>query len=375
MIRIDFSDGWSFQKIEPKNFLEQSNENTLPVVLPHDAMIREERREENISGAAGGYYPGCNCIYKKKFWCSEEYAGKTVLAEFEGVMRSCIVYLNGSFVASNKYGYIGFYADLTKYLEFGKENYLEVKVFNESQPAERWYSGTGIYRPVALLVGEEIHIAADGVKISTPEVSADVSSIQTEIHIDNNSAVRHTLTVNTEVVDSKDTVVAAEKSEMTLLPGENEIQYQTIYVKNPELWSVDSPNMYTLRVVLTEESKQWDTAVEHFGIREFRLDPVYGLRLNGEPIKLRGSCIHHDHGVLGAAAFARAEERKVELSKAAGFNALRISHHPASKALLEACDRHGMLVMEETFDCWFNGKVYFPYSVDFADTWEKFLKQ
>lgn len=370
MIRIDFSKDWVYQKAITASIVDIRLSEMISVTLPHDAMIKESRNHGNPSGAAGGYYPGFNCIYTKRFHVLESDAGKTVLLEFEGVMRSCVVFLNGNFVASHKYGYTGFYADLTPVIEFGQDNILEVKVYNGSQPADRWYSGTGIYRPVSLLIGDMVHIAEDGVKITTTEVDNDVAAVHIEILIKNKSLTRRKIQVCTQFRNAEHGLVSEQHSELTLLPQEDTVQHQTIYVREPQLWSIENPNLYDCNISLIEDGQVLDTAEEYFGIRYFCLDPVFGLRLNGKQINLRGACIHHDNGVLGAATFSRAEERRVELSKAAGFNALRISHYPISKSMLEACDRLGMLVMEETFDCWFTDKVSYPYSVDFADCWE-----
>lgn len=372
MIRQSFNNGWMVKK-NPWGRKEDSQGEYAfhPVTLPHDAMIAERRDPGNPSGTSGGYYPGFNYTYVKKFFVPETYAGKTVLLEFEGVQQSCVVSVNSHFAGSNHYGYTCFAVDIAPYLQFGQENTVTVRVRSGSQPAARWYSGAGIYRPVFLLVGGEVHIGRNGLRISTPDVAEDVSTVQTEIHVSYTGTVTRTVDVCTELIGPDGAPAAQEVSKLTLKPGAEETLFQRIYLREAKLWSLEEPNLYICSITLREGEETCDVASEHFGIREIKMDPVHGLRLNGKRVMLRGACYHHDNGVLGAATFARAEERRVELGKAAGFNSLRISHNPASRALLDACDRLGVLVMEESFDTWNTPKRAFDYGWDFADHWEE----
>ena len=372
MIRQSFNDGWMVKK-NPWNRKEDNQGEYVfrPVTLPHDAMIAERRDPGNPSGTAGAYYPGFNYTYVKKFFVPEDCAGKSVSLEFEGVQQSCLVSVNGQSAGSCHYGYTCFAVDIAPYLRFGQENTVTVRVRSGSQPSARWYTGAGIYRPVSLLVGGEVHVARNGLRISTPDVAEDVSTVRTELRVNYTGRVTRTVDVCTEIAGPDGTPAAREVSKLTLKPGAEETLFQRIYVRDARLWSLEEPNLYTCTVTLREGEEIWDRAEERFGIREFKLDPVHGLRLNGKQVLLRGACCHHDNGVLGAATFARAEERRVELGKAAGFNSLRVSHNPASRALLEACDRLGVLVMEESFDTWTTPKRAFDYAWDFEDHWEK----
>ncbi len=375
MIRVSFNDGWLFKKNPANKNLDNTGEHVFaPVTVPHDAMIGEKRNPANPSGTAVGYFPGSNYTYTKDFFIPEDYRGKKVILEFEGVYQSCLVHVNSLFAGSNHYGYSSFSVDITPCLTYGAENKLSLQVYNESQPDGRWYSGGGIYRPVWMIVGDETRVSTYGLKITTPDVSTEVSTVVTQIDIEHDGAVTRTIDVLTELIDCNGQTVASEISRMTLLPHSKDKLFQHIFVKDTKLWSLDEPNLYKCRVTLREGDKVWDTAEDNFGIREIKVDPVRGLRLNGERVLLRGECLHHDNGVIGAATFDRAEERRVEISKAAGFNSIRTSHNPASRAMLEACDRLGVLVMEESFDTWMTPKTQFDYARDFADNWENDVK-
>lgn len=364
-----------FKKNPVDKALDLSGEYAFkPITLPHDAMITEQRRRENPSGTSGAYYPGGSYTYICDYVMPAEEKGKTVLLEFEGVYNSCTAIVNGHFAASHKYGYTGFFVDIAPYLQYGQENRIEVRVNNIAQPSCRWYTGAGIYRPVWILTGEEIHIKPYGLKVTTPEAAEDVSLVQTQLDIRYTGNVFKTVEVKTQIRNASGESVAQETSLVTLMPFEDANLHQRIYVRNAELWSLEDPNLYSCEVTVSEGERVWDEEKVFFGIRHIQMDPVHGLRLNGKAIKLRGACIHHDNGVLGAAAFARAEERRVELCKKAGFNSIRSAHNPASKALLDACDRLGILVMEESFDTWVTSKREYDYAQDFADHWEEDLK-
>lgn len=372
MIRKSFNDHWMCKKNPPHRYMEDNSPYApFPVTLPHDAMISELRSKDNPSNRAGAYYPGYNYLYTKTFFVPEEDEGKAYFLDFEGVMRSCTVMINRQFAGSHKYGYTGFYIDISNLVKFGQDNDIEVHVYNGSQGADRWYSGSGIYRPVSLFVGDKTHMAMNGLKVSTPEVSEEISQIHVELQLKHRSTLTEIVTIHTDILDVSGNVVATNMETATLMGQDCVVKHQNIYLKNAKLWSLEAPNLYTCRVQVMENDCVLDETLETFGIRKVQMDPAHGLRLNGKPVKLRGSCIHHDNGVIGAATFARAEERRVEISKAAGFNSLRIAHNPASRAMLDACDRLGMLVMEETYDSWVTAKVPYPYTTDFADHWEE----
>lgn len=364
MLRENFNHDWMFAR-------EEKPEKLQPITLPHDAMILEERNEHVITGAAGGYYPGGSYLYIKKFKVPKEAVGETWLIEFEGAYLDSFVYLNKCFVTSNHSGYRGFIADLTPYIKYGEENELEVRVKNDAQANSRWYSGSGLYRPVWLYRGGNVHIVADGVRITTPEVEEAVSKVVVSVSIENTLRQTTRVRLNTVIRDIDGMVVCTENNPVTLFPGESPVITQQLYVRGARLWSLENPYLYTCEVQILEDKEILDEAQEHFGIRHIQIDPVKGLRINGQQVLLRGSCIHHDNGILGAATFDDAEERKVMLSKAAGFNALRIAHQSSSKALLEACDKHGVLLMEESFDQWYHSKNSHDFAERFHEEWER----
>ena len=313
------------------------NENWMlggkPVTLPHDAMISEQR-SKNASDGGHGYFPGGVYTYEKTFTAPCEWEGKKVIIEFEGVYRNCTVSLNGKEIGGHRYGYTGFTLPLEN-LNFGGENTITVVADNSQLPNSRWYTGSGIYRPVWLHVGNDI--GCRGVKITTVSINPAVVKVDAPAN------------AKVEIWDGE-TVVASG------VPGE-------IAVPDAKLWSDETPNLYTCRVTVGN-----DTVEEKFGIREIKWSPK-GLFINGKETLLRGGCVHHDHGILGAACHDESEWRRVRILKEAGFNAIRAAHNPCSRAMLEACDHYGMYMMDETFDMWYNRKTKNDYGLDFEENW------
>ena len=336
-----------------------------PVNLPHDAMIRKPRDASNPGGGNVGYFPGSVASYRKKFTVPEDWQGQILLLEFEGVYMNAEVSINNQPVSLHPYGYTSFIVDITPYLMYGKENMVSVVANNTAQPNSRWYSGTGIYRHVWLRSGGPVHIQPWGVFVTTPVVSQETSVVQISTELAGLNSLAGTVVRNT-ILDSNGVEVARLESAARLSPLQ-----QTLLVKDARLWSVDEPNLYTLVSEVLIGGRVVDTETTPFGIRAITIDAENGLRLNGVPLKLKGGCIHHDHGPLGAAAFDRAEERKIELLKSAGYNALRSAHNPPSPALLNACDRLGFLVLDETFDAWTMGKTPNDYHLTFEEWWQR----
>lgn len=339
MKRISFNDNW--------NFSRQGSGERHTVTLPHDAQILE-RRSADASNGGHGYFPGGVYIYEKTFTAPADWAGKTVLVEFEGVYKNCAVSLNGVAIGGHRYGYTTFAVELTG-LNYGGENTLTVVADNSRLPNSRWYTGAGIYRPVWLYVGEQAHIAYQGVKIST--LSHSPARIRVETTATDGE-------IGVEILDGKSVAASGRGSSLELdLP-------------DAKLWSDERPNLYTCRVTLTKDGRMTDCVEETFGVRTVRCDPT-GLYINGERTLLRGGCFHHDNGILGAAAYDESEWRRVRIMKERGFNALRSSHNPTSRALLEACDYYGMYVMDETFDMWYLRKSKYDYGMDFDQCWQE----
>ncbi len=339
------------------------------VTLPHDAVIGTLRDPERGDGAPTGFFRGGTWEYTKKFFVPEEYAAKRIRIDFEGVYRSALVYLNGDLAGRWASGYTGFSIKADDFLRYGEQNVLRVEA--RAHRDSRWYSGAGIHRPVHLIVAEPIHVALDGVRVVTRDVDADRAVVEVATTIENEDSRLRTVTVETVLLDAGNSVVATDRAPVSVLSGEDAVFRQRLAVPAPALWSPGTPHLYRALVTVRTGDDVLDEAETTFGVRTFQLDPVHGFRVNGEVVDLRGACIHHDNGVLGAAAIGRAEERRVELLKQAGFNALRSAHNPMSRAMLEACDRLGVLVMDETFDMWTRSKSDFDYALDFADWWER----
>lgn len=327
----EFNDEWEFAK--------EGGEYS-PVTLPHDAMISEKRYASCRNASQSGYFPGGKYRYRKKFELSSDAAGKRIRLLFEGVYRNCKLYVNGNLAVTHKYGYGEFVADVTAFVHVG-ENLVEVALDNSLVPNCRWYSGSGIYRPVSMIVESK----------DTPS-----------------EPIVQTLSIDPATIR----VIADEDAEVTLSYHGSVVakgKSGDFVINDARLWSADTPELYTCTVTRGGES-----ASVTFGIRKLEWSGQTGLVINGKTIKLRGGCIHHDNGVLGACGFAAAEERRVRILKEQGFNALRLSHNPASRALLDACDRLGMYVMDEAFDGWYIPKDYHDFSRDFEDCWRDELE-
>ncbi|MFH8491060.1 glycoside hydrolase family 2 TIM barrel-domain containing protein [Streptomyces longisporoflavus] len=384
MKRTSFNDGWEFR---PKGdqFTELTGRSTpyRPVSVPHDAMLTEQR---SASGdGAGAYFPGGVYEYRKVFHVPAEDEGQRIFVEFEGVHRDAMVYVNGAYVTQRPYGYAQFRADVGPFLRRGADN--EIRVEARTHQDSRWYTGAGLYRDTWLLTGGPVRVAPEGVRVTTVEADRDRAVVEVTVEVESDEHALRTLELTVDLKDPDGRVVATRTTPVTVDPGRKAPVRQRFYLQNPALWGPDRPALYSATVTLdddrgerdieldperaTERDTERDTERVTFGIRTLSLDPERGLRINGMPVKLRGACVHHDNGPLGAATYARAEERRVELLKAAGFNAIRMSHHPMSSAMLRACDRHGVLVVDETFDMWTSGKSAFDYSLYFAEWWER----
>jgi beta-galactosidase len=368
VIRTSFNDDW---RVRPKvnAFMELvggGGQPWVPVRLPHDAMIGGTR--DHAGDPANGFFPGGVWEYQKTFVVPQSDRGKRILVEFEGVYRGARVWVNGTLVGHRPYGYSNFSVSIGEHLRYDEENTIAVEA--TAHQDSRWYSGAGIYRDVHLVVGQPVHVALDGVHVTTPEVDDAGAVVAVAIVVANDSSVTSSTTVTTEILDNNGTIVTTDVTPITVFPARPETLRRRLFVRQPRRWGVDEPALYTCRVVVEGDGGDHDDAFTEFGIRTISADAQRGLRVNDEPVDLRGACIHHDNGVLGTATIARADERRIEKLKEAGFNAVRSAHHPMSRAMLAACDRFGMLVMDETFDMWTEPKTEDDYSRAFPDWWE-----
>ena len=338
--RVLFDAGWQFTQ----------NGETVTVDLPHDWDIYAgPDAKSGATGTGGGWYPGGKGEYRKMFKTPD---GEVVRLHFEGVYQKAEVFINGQKAGQHAYGYTPFTIDITPYLHQDKPNEVLVKVDNSEQPNCRWYSGSGIYRHVWLITSPALHIAENGVYISTPMVNDDEATVQVEVTVENASDVERSATV----------MVGAESMPITVPAKGSETDTLTFNIRNPRLWSPDTPILYEVRAMLKEQGKMVDSQLTRFGVRHIYCDSRYGFQLNYMPLLINGACVHHDDGILGAMAFDAAEIRKVRLMKDAGFNLIRTSHNPPSRAFLDACDSIGMLVIDEAFDGWRQAKTPYDYS-------------
>jgi hypothetical protein len=365
--RQPFGDDWTFSL--PRGVVAKmrgEQDVVEPVRLPHDAM-RDSRSPDALSGPLTAYHVTASYRYEKKFFVPEGWRQKVVQLEFEGVYRDARVFVNDVLAAQHSNGYTGFTVPADAFLHFGEENTIVVEA--RTHLDGRWYTGGGIYRPVYLHVLDAVHIAPSGIAITTPEVDSDFAVVSVSTDVVNASRHTRTVELQTSIRGADGAQLTSNSTPVTLLPGQRVCQVHRLGLDHPALWDVDSPFLHTVLSTLVSDDTAIDEIETAFGIRTLRLDSAHGLRINGREVALRGGAIHHDNGPLGAATIDRAEERRVEILKAAGFNAIRSAHNPASRALLDACDRLGMLVINEAFDVWTRGKNEFDYSFDFADHW------
>jgi beta-galactosidase len=344
--------------------------------LPHDWSIEDLPGTTSpfdpnaISQVNGGFTTGGTGWYRKSFTIPNEQRGKRVVIQFDGVYMNAELWLNGQWVGTHPYGYSSFWFDLTDKIKTDAANVLAVKVRNEGENS-RWYSGSGIYRHVWLKTLDPTHVAQWGTYITTPTASESNALVNIRTTIANERDAAAAIRLVTRILDNKGKETARVESRQAIQPhGLYDVQQNTS-ISSPALWSPDSPNLYTAITEVYRDTNFVHRVETKFGVRSISFDTTNGFMLNGKPLKLKGGCLHHDNGPLGARAFDRAEERRVELLKASGYNALRLAHNPPSPAFLEACDRLGMMVIDEAFDMWREGKNPHDYHLFFDEWWKK----
>lgn len=335
------------------------------VNLPHDWSIEHSIDEKALSGNDGGYRVAGIAWYRKELMVPAALKEEKVYLYFEGVYMNSSIYVNGQLIGGHPYGYTSFFCDATSAIIPDKKNVVAVRVDNSQQKNCRWYSGSGIYRHVWLIHTPKVHIENWGVAVHTPQVSASQATVQVKTMLNNETPVDKEVKVTVKVADAEDAVSTV------IIParGKKEV-IQKLKVSHPKLWDINAPNLYDAHISILDNDKIIDTYSQSFGIRTIHYS-VKGFFLNGRKLDLNGGCVHHDNGILGAAAFDRAEFRKVQMMKSAGFNALRTSHNLPSEAFLEACDRLGMLVIDEAFDGWRESKTPHDYASLFDKYWQQ----
>lgn len=369
MKKINFNQGWKVWKdLDPFELVFRVPNDAAEVELPYDAMFHEEQKQGALNGGYTGNIDAGEYKYYKKFFVPKEYEGGHVLLQFEGIYRNASVFVNQSKAGGSAYGYTDFTVEAGDYLKYGEENEVLVTVKCGTR-SSRWYSGAGIYRDVWLIHGGGIYVKPQELRFRTVDVDADgaLSCISAKIRNDTLSAKTLEVTV---AVEDEDGNRAAHHSYPVRINSRSAVDFRkNIYIDQAKLWDEFTPNLYGITLTIKDGEEVLDTASVTSGIRKLSADSRHGLRVNGKNVKLKGACIHHDQGILGAATYEDYEYRRVKRLKEAGFNAVRSAHNPASQALLNACDRLGVYVMDELVDVWNKSKVSYDYAVDFERSW------
>ena len=387
MKKTSLNRGWVFMAGE-KSGIPMMPQQTKEVNLPHDFMVETDVTPDAPGKAESGFYKGSAGTYLKTITLTEEEMTDTMLLHFEGCFGKTRVLINGNPAGSHVYGYTPFTIDIRKFLQIG-DNEIQVIVHTDDEPNGRWYSGAGMYRGVNLLSAPAFHIAHDGIFVYTDHITNGDAFCKAEITVVNDLAkatgdAEGFLKLTVSKKDTKE-VVATRYQKIRLTAGTSQVVPQAFVIENAELWDTENPYLYEVKAQLSltstgnvhmsldnrqdlmAQTDYEDEITTRIGVRTITADAKNGLLLNGKSIKLKGGCIHHDNGILGAASFYDAEYRKVKLHKDNGYNALRLAHNPQSEQILDICDELGMIVFDEAFDVWNLPKNSFDFSHQFAE--------
>lgn len=385
MKSINLDEKWTFRRsfLDSVGMLDQ--DPGVEVNLPHDGMIGTPVTPDAPAKSDSGYFTGGLTNYTKYVFIPKEWENDCVGLQFDGVMMNASIDINGCKVGHQNYGYAPFYIDLTGYVTFGEENRITINTNTSMQPNSRWYTGSGLFRGVKLCHGPRVHIVQDGIFVYTKEVTDGYAFLEAQVEVENATLDNRLAEVSVCISEEgKEEILTKTKRVIQINPGKKETARISINLKEPKLWDAENPNLYQVKVFVkdlgvyrTHLEKSKVTTVDEggalLGVRTITADAVRGLRVNGKEVKLKGGCLHHDNGLLGAVSFYEIEARKVRKLKEVGFNAIRTAHNPPSAALVEACDRLGMYVFDEAFDAWGIGKRAGDYSQFFETHWEKDL--
>ncbi|HEY5469686.1 MAG TPA: glycoside hydrolase family 2 TIM barrel-domain containing protein [Bacteroidales bacterium] len=374
---LNFDNDWRFLKDDVKgaeaSAFDDSKWRKLDV--PHDWSIEGPYDNANTTGRGGGYLPSGIGWYRKSFIVSEADAKQKVFIEFDGIMANSDVWINGFHLGKRPYGYSSFSYDLSGHLKFGKgeTNILSVRADNSVQPASRFYTGAGIYRHVRLVVTNPVHIEQWGVYISASQVNDKKAVVNLQTKIINESSSSNPVILETTILDPAGKIVKSAESKQSIPAGKSITVNQSVEVADPQLWDIVQPNLYKAITKIKSAKNTIDEQTNTFGIRNSKFEAATGYWLNGKNIKIKGACLHSDGGAFGSAIPLRAWERRLELLKEAGVNAIRTAHNPVAPEFLDLCDRMGFLVMDESFDTWTavkpNGEK--GYNQFFTQWWER----
>ena len=355
------------------------------VDLPHDGMIGTRVAPDAPAKSDSGYFTGDATNYTKYVTIPKEWEHECIGLKLDGAMMNATVEINGCKVGSQHYGYAPWYVDLTDYVTFGTENRITINLNTSMHVNSRWYTGSGLYRGVMLCHGPRVHIVNDGIFAYTKEVAEGYAFLGFQVEVENSTPENRLAEVSLFIVkDGEEEELGSVSKVIQVSPGKTETARVTMHLKDPVLWDADDPNLYQVKAkvknlgvfrthFIVNEENTVDEAAVLFGIRTITADSVRGLRINGKTVKLKGGCLHHDNGLLGAVSLYEAEARKIKRLKELGFNAIRTAHNPPSAVLVEACDRIGMYIFDEAFDAWGMAKRGGDYSQFFESDWKKDL--
>lgn len=379
MQRINFDREWEFRRGFADSLGMLGEDTKVIVNLPHDGMISTPVSKDAPAMHDSGYFCADICNYNKYVFVPAEWENESIGLKFDGVMMHANIEINGCKVGEHHYGYSPFYLDITNYVTVGENNRITININTGVQPSCRWYTGSGLFRSVELCHSPKVHIKNDGIYLYTKEISDNIAFIEAQIDVCNDTMQNRLAEVTLRLVDEKSGEEAVCTSRtIQVNPATEETAVLAFTVNNPKLWNLDTPNLYRAEVsvkdigvykthLVQSETATVDADSVLFGIRTITVDAVRGLRINGETVKLKGGCVHHDNGLLGAVSLYETEARKVRKLKEVGFNAIRTAHNPPSAALVEACDREGFYIFDEAFDAWGMAKrpgdfsTYFKY--------------
>lgn len=365
--------GWKFRLGDPPGAESPRFGDSAwsEVDLPHDWSIHGSWKKDNPSGSAGGYADIGIGWYRKSFAAPATLRGRQVYLDFEGVFNHADVWINGQQVAHHAYGYMGFSCDLTPWIRPGRKNLIAVRVDNLKQ-ASRWYTGSGLFRHVWLYATGAVHIAGHGTYVTTPSVSAARAQVRVAATLTNDQDTAATVAVETDLFDPSGRPAGKGTLSIRLPARGDTTVVQEISVDRPQLWDLSSPRLYRAVTKIAEDTAAGDAYQTSFGIRTIRWDVSDGFELNGKRVIIKGVCLHHDLGALGAAAYDQAIKRRLLILKSMGVNAVRLSHNPYSPAMLDWCDRLGLLVFDECFDKWYG---FYPDGRGWKQTLTAFVKR
>jgi len=342
--------------------------------VPHDWSIELENDKDAPGGGNVGFFPTGIGWYRKTFDISKYDPDKKYSIEFDGIYMNSEVWINGQYLGKRPYGYSSFSYDLIGLLK-SKDNVIAVRVDNSKQPNSRWYTGSGIYRHVRMVETDQLHFEKWGVFYYTQSIENDSALLYLEAKIINeNQNALEDVVIQQSVLDQQGNEVASVSTAAPANAKSSFTAEQEIVIANPRLWSVESPNLYTLKSVVLVDGKETDCVFNNLGIRTIEYDVDNGFLLNGEQVKMKGVNLHHDGGPVGAAVPERVWERRLEILKEGGCNAIRTAHNPMAPEFYDLCDKLGFLVMDEAFDEWIHGKRDYSYKLYFKDWYEEDLK-